>query len=109
VGGRLAGLGGAPDGEDDHRPDAGDAHRAGGERAPDAPQGRDLAHLGDGLLPRYDRHVLGRIVYWLAVLAISVALVVALIMFFESRDQSQVGGAVVPPRALTELIGPGPS
>lgn len=31
--------------------------------------------------------------YWLAVLAISLALVVALIMFLESRDQSSLEGA----------------
>jgi hypothetical protein len=34
--------------------------------------------------------VLFKILYWLAVLAISVALVIGLILFFESRDQSQV-------------------
>jgi hypothetical protein len=31
-----------------------------------------------------------KLLYWLAVLAISLALVVALILFFESRDQSSV-------------------
>jgi cytochrome b subunit of formate dehydrogenase len=31
-----------------------------------------------------------KILYWLAVLAISLALVVGLILFFESRDQSSV-------------------
>jgi hypothetical protein len=31
-----------------------------------------------------------RILYWLAVLAISIALVVGLVLFFESRDQSSV-------------------
>lgn len=31
-----------------------------------------------------------KVVYWLVVLAISLALVVALIMYLESRDQSQV-------------------
>ena len=34
--------------------------------------------------------ILLKILYWLAVLAISVALVIGLILFFESRDQSQV-------------------
>lgn len=36
--------------------------------------------------------------YWVAVVAISLVLVVALILFFESRDQSQVDerGAVSP-------------
>ncbi len=34
------------------------------------------------------RAVIGRIVYWIAVIAISLALVVGLILFLESRDQS---------------------
>jgi hypothetical protein len=34
--------------------------------------------------------VLLRVVYWVAVIAISLALVVGLILFFESRDQSSV-------------------
>jgi hypothetical protein len=41
-----------------------------------------------------------KVIYWVAVVAISLALVVGLILFFESRDQSKVeqGGAVpVPP------------
>ena len=37
-----------------------------------------------------------RVLYWLAVLAISLALVVALILFFESRDQSQLERGAVP-------------
>jgi hypothetical protein len=35
--------------------------------------------------------VLLKILYWLTVVAISLALVVALILFLESRDQSSVG------------------
>ena len=42
---------------------------------------------------RGDVSTLGRIVYWLAVLVVSVALVVALILFFESRDDSSLEGA----------------
>ncbi|HZC12728.1 MAG TPA: hypothetical protein VE270_01795 [Thermoleophilaceae bacterium] len=39
----------------------------------------------------------GKVVYWLVVLAISLALVVGLILYFESRDQSQVEeGATMP-------------
>jgi cytochrome b subunit of formate dehydrogenase len=34
--------------------------------------------------------VILKILYWVAVLAISLALVVGLILFFESRDQSSV-------------------
>lgn len=40
--------------------------------------------------------VLGKILYWLAVLVISIALLIALVLFFESRDESQVEGGVVP-------------
>jgi hypothetical protein len=43
--------------------------------------------------------VLGKIVYWLAVIAISVALVIALILWFESQDPGSVGrssGALLP-------------
>jgi cytochrome b subunit of formate dehydrogenase len=38
--------------------------------------------------------VLLKILYWVAVVAISVALVVGLILFLESRDQSSVDAAV---------------
>jgi hypothetical protein len=41
--------------------------------------------------------LLGTILYWLAVLAISVVLVVLLILFFESRDQANVDASVSPP------------
>jgi hypothetical protein len=34
--------------------------------------------------------MLFRILYWIAVVAISLALVIALILFFESRDQSSI-------------------
>jgi len=37
-----------------------------------------------------------RLIYWLAVLAISVVLVILLILFFESRDQSSVESGAVP-------------
>jgi len=39
-----------------------------------------------------------KILYWLAVVAISLALVIGLILFFESRDQSSIEGAGTPPR-----------
>ncbi|MBA2794474.1 MAG: hypothetical protein H0U32_10870 [Thermoleophilaceae bacterium] len=35
------------------------------------------------------------VLYWLAVLAISLAFVVGLILFFESRDESSLEGAGV--------------
>jgi cytochrome b subunit of formate dehydrogenase len=37
-----------------------------------------------------------KVLYWLAVVAISVALVVGLILFFESRDQSSVERGSLP-------------
>ena len=37
-----------------------------------------------------------RVLYWLAVLIVSLALVIALVLFFESRDQSSVEGARTP-------------
>jgi hypothetical protein len=44
--------------------------------------------------------VLGKILYWLAVLAVSIALLIALVLFFESRDESQVGNGTLPARHL---------
>lgn len=44
--------------------------------------------------------VLGKVLYWLAVLIISLALVVALVLFFESRDESRVEGGVIAIPAL---------
>jgi hypothetical protein len=38
-----------------------------------------------------------KIVYWLAVLALSLALVVGLILFLESRDQSSIEEGSRPP------------
>ena len=40
--------------------------------------------------------VLLKILYWLAVLAVSVALLIALVLFFESRDESQVENGAAP-------------
>jgi hypothetical protein len=45
--------------------------------------------------------VLLKILYWVAVVAISLALVVALILFFESRDQSSVEFDSALPALLT--------
>jgi hypothetical protein len=44
--------------------------------------------------------MLFRILYWVAVVAISLALVIALILFFESRDQSSIERSALP--ALTK-------
>jgi cytochrome b subunit of formate dehydrogenase len=37
-----------------------------------------------------------KLLYWVAVLAVSVALVVGLILWFESRDASELEGAGLP-------------
>ena len=39
-----------------------------------------------------------KVIYWVAVVAISLALVVGLILFFESRDQSSVDSNAAVPR-----------
>jgi hypothetical protein len=39
--------------------------------------------------------ILLRLLYWVAVLAISLALLVALVLFLESRDDSSVEGAAL--------------
>ena len=40
------------------------------------------------------------VIYWLAVVVVSLVLVVLLILFFESRDQADVGAAA--PRAALQ-------
>jgi hypothetical protein len=40
--------------------------------------------------------LVAKVLYWLAVLAISVVLLVVLMMWFESRDASKVEGSAVP-------------
>jgi cytochrome b subunit of formate dehydrogenase len=42
-----------------------------------------------------------KVLYWLAVLAISLALVVGLILWFESRDESEIEGSALPSLAST--------
>jgi hypothetical protein len=37
-----------------------------------------------------------KILYWIAVVAVSLALVIGLILFLESRDQSSIEGAAHP-------------
>jgi len=39
--------------------------------------------------------VLGKILYWLAVMALSVGLLILLVLYFESRDSSSLSGGVV--------------
>jgi uncharacterized protein YggT (Ycf19 family) len=39
--------------------------------------------------------ILWKVLYWLAVLAISVVLLVVLMMWFESRDASKVQGSAI--------------
>jgi hypothetical protein len=47
--------------------------------------------------------LLGKVLYWVAIVAVSLALVVALILFLESRDQSSLerGALPAPPQAQT--------
>ena len=46
-----------------------------------------------------------RVLYWLAVLAISLAILVGLIMLLESRDESSVEGrGPAPPQALATSV-----
>ena len=40
--------------------------------------------------------ILLKVLYWLAVLAISLALVVGLVLWFESRDESEIEGSGFP-------------
>ena len=46
--------------------------------------------------------MLGKVVYWVAVALVSVALVIALVLFLESRDDSSLEGAA----AIAGLIPP---
>jgi hypothetical protein len=49
--------------------------------------------------------VLRRVLYWLAVLVVSLALVVALLLFLEARDRSSVEkGAAPAPSAYAMLM-----
>ena len=41
-----------------------------------------------------------RVLYWVAVLAVSLALLVALILFFESRDESEVDARSAAPAVV---------
>jgi cytochrome b subunit of formate dehydrogenase len=41
--------------------------------------------------------ILLKVLYWLAVLAISLALVIGLILWFESQDASEIEGSGVAP------------
>jgi hypothetical protein len=42
-----------------------------------------------------DRRIVLKVLYWVAVVAISLALVVALILFLESRDESSIDAGVI--------------
>ena len=51
--------------------------------------------------------MLGKIIYWVAVLAVSIALVIALILWFESQDESRVEGSSAAPGVSAENLEPG--
>ena len=40
--------------------------------------------------------LLAKVLYWLAVVVIALALVVLLVLFFESRDESSLNGSLIP-------------
>ena len=46
------------------------------------------------------REILLRVLYWIAVLVVSLAILVALIMLLESRDSSEVGRGAPPGAAI---------
>jgi hypothetical protein len=48
--------------------------------------------------------LLGRVAYWVAVVAVSVLLLVVLVKFFESRDDSGVEGGGVPERRGVQSV-----
>jgi hypothetical protein len=69
---------------------------AGGSGAP--PRGaNDAPSRPAEMIPSV--RLLGTVLYWVAVVAISVVLVILLILFFESRDQADVG-ATAPPASM---------
>lgn len=45
--------------------------------------------------------MLAKLAYWAAVVVVSLALLVALILFFESRDDSVLGARILLPYALS--------
>jgi hypothetical protein len=52
--------------------------------------------------------ILARVLYWLVVVAVSVVLLILLVSFFESRDDSQIDNTAIPvPVALS--TGPPPA
>jgi hypothetical protein len=53
------------------------------------------------------RTLLLKVVYWLAVIVISVALLVLLVLFFESRDSSDLDKSQAPPASGQVALGPG--
>jgi hypothetical protein len=60
---------------------------------------QQLGHAGGHrptLYRRFAPSMLLKVLYWLAVLAVSLALVIGLILFLESRDQSSIEGAARP-------------
>ncbi len=52
------------------------------------------------------RILLQKVVYWLAVIAISVALLVLLVLFFEARDSSDLDKSQAPSPAGQVALGP---
>ena len=55
------------------------------------------------------RILLSKVVYWLAVIVISVALLVLLVLFFEARDSWDLDKSQAPVRARQVAQGPAPA
>jgi uncharacterized membrane protein YhaH (DUF805 family) len=53
-----------------------------------------LGEAAERMLEEMALRILARVLYWLVVLAVSVVLLVLLVSFFESRDESQIDAAV---------------
>lgn len=47
--------------------------------------------------------MVGKVLYWLAVLLVSLAILVGLVLFLESRDDASLGARTQPPRAPSGL------
>ena len=60
---------------------------------------RRMARSRDGRILNPMR-VAGKILYWLAVLAVSIVLLIVLVKFFESRDSSQIDSGLVPAKLV---------
>jgi hypothetical protein len=66
-------------------------------RVTDVPVGSPFKRLSPGAYACSPMRIMWKVLYWLAVLAISVVLLVVLMMWFESRDASKVQDSALAP------------